>query len=87
MEPRDHWLGHCEGFRVDSPEGRVGLVEGRRRRASIRIASERYAQGMFCVSSPAVEGFAVAAGSRRTRSRIRAATDAAATGPGSYAEM
>lgn len=27
MEPRDYWLGHCEGFRVDSTEGRVGLVE------------------------------------------------------------
>ena len=24
---RDYWLGHCEGFRVDGPEGRVGVVE------------------------------------------------------------
>ncbi len=24
---RYYWLGHCEGFRVDSPEGRFGLVE------------------------------------------------------------
>jgi hypothetical protein len=23
----EYWLGHCEGFRVDSPEGRVGVVE------------------------------------------------------------
>lgn len=23
----EYWLGHCEGFRVDSPEGRVGIVE------------------------------------------------------------
>ena len=23
----DYWLGHCEGFRVDGPEGRVGVVE------------------------------------------------------------
>lgn len=23
----DYWLGHCEGFRVDSPDGRVGIVE------------------------------------------------------------
>jgi hypothetical protein len=23
----DYWLGHCEGFRVDSPEGRLGIVE------------------------------------------------------------
>jgi hypothetical protein len=24
---RDYWLGHCEGFRVVGPAGRVGLVE------------------------------------------------------------
>jgi len=24
---RFYWLGRCEGFRVDSPEGRFGLVE------------------------------------------------------------
>jgi len=24
---RFYWLGQCEGFRVDSPEGRYGLVE------------------------------------------------------------
>jgi len=23
----DYWLGHCEGFRVDAPDGRVGIVE------------------------------------------------------------
>lgn len=23
----DHWLARCEGFRVDSPDGRIGLVE------------------------------------------------------------
>jgi hypothetical protein len=23
----DYWLGHCEGFRVDGPDGRVGVVE------------------------------------------------------------
>ena len=23
----DYWLGHCEGFFVDSREGRVGIVE------------------------------------------------------------
>jgi hypothetical protein len=23
----DYWLGHCEGFRVQSPEGEVGVVE------------------------------------------------------------
>jgi hypothetical protein len=23
----DYWLGHCEGFRVDSPGGFVGIVE------------------------------------------------------------
>ena len=23
----DYWLAHCEGFRVDGPEGRVGIVE------------------------------------------------------------
>lgn len=24
---RDYWLAHCEGFRVESPAGRLGLVE------------------------------------------------------------
>jgi hypothetical protein len=24
---RDYWLHRCEGFRVDSPTGRVGIVE------------------------------------------------------------
>lgn len=23
----DYWLGHCEGFLVDSPDGRVRIVE------------------------------------------------------------
>lgn len=23
----NYWLGHCEGFRVDSPGGRLGIVE------------------------------------------------------------
>lgn len=23
----DYWLGHCEGYRVFGPEGRVGIVE------------------------------------------------------------
>jgi hypothetical protein len=23
----DYWLGHCHGFRVDGPDGRVGVVE------------------------------------------------------------
>ena len=24
---RDYWLGHCEGYRVDGPGGRIGFVE------------------------------------------------------------
>jgi hypothetical protein len=24
---QDYWLGHCEGFRVDGPDGRLGIVE------------------------------------------------------------
>jgi hypothetical protein len=24
---RDYWLTHCEGFRVDTSEGRLGVVE------------------------------------------------------------
>ena len=24
---REYWLSHCEGYRVESPGGRVGLVE------------------------------------------------------------
>jgi hypothetical protein len=27
LGPRFYWLCRCEGFRVDSPDGRVGLVE------------------------------------------------------------
>jgi hypothetical protein len=27
LDPRHYWLCRCEGFRVDSPEGRFGLVE------------------------------------------------------------
>jgi hypothetical protein len=23
----DYWLGHCQGYRVDSPSGRVGIVD------------------------------------------------------------
>jgi len=23
----EYWLSHCQGFRVDSPDGRVGFVE------------------------------------------------------------
>lgn len=26
-DPRPYWLSRCEGFRVDTPEGRYGLVE------------------------------------------------------------
>lgn len=24
---RDYWLAHCEGYRVDATEGRIGFVE------------------------------------------------------------
>jgi hypothetical protein len=24
---RDYWLTHCEGYRVDSSDGRIGFVE------------------------------------------------------------
>jgi hypothetical protein len=24
---RDYWLGHCEGYRVDASDGRLGFVE------------------------------------------------------------
>lgn len=27
LDPRTYWLGRCEGFRVDTPQGRFGLVE------------------------------------------------------------
>jgi hypothetical protein len=30
---REYWLAHCEGYRVDSPGGRIGLVEEVRRAA------------------------------------------------------
>ena len=23
----EYWLGHCEGFRVDGPEGHIGVVD------------------------------------------------------------
>lgn len=27
LGPLSYWVGRCEGFRVDSPDGRFGLVE------------------------------------------------------------
>jgi hypothetical protein len=27
MDPGDYWLGHCEGFRVESSKSRIGLVD------------------------------------------------------------
>jgi hypothetical protein len=30
---RDYWLGHCEGYRVDASDGRLGFVEEIRPRA------------------------------------------------------
>ncbi len=27
LDSSSYWLGHCEGFGVDSPQGRFGLVE------------------------------------------------------------
>ena len=30
---RDYWLSHCEGFRVDTADGRLGFVEELRRGA------------------------------------------------------
>jgi hypothetical protein len=32
---RDYWLHRCEGFRVESPEGEVGIVTGLRFDSSI----------------------------------------------------
>ena len=32
---RDYWLCRCEGFRVDSPTGRLGLVEAVRFRSRL----------------------------------------------------
>jgi hypothetical protein len=31
----DYWLHRCEGFRVESPDGRVGTVQGVRFKGSI----------------------------------------------------
>lgn len=25
---RDYWISHCEGFRVETPAGKLGVVEG-----------------------------------------------------------
>jgi hypothetical protein len=33
---RDYWLGHCEGYRVDASDGRLGFVEEIRRRGDLR---------------------------------------------------
>ena len=31
----DYWLHRCRGFRIESPDGRIGSVQGLRFRASI----------------------------------------------------
>ena len=42
----EYWLAHCEGYRVDSPEGRIGLVEEVRRGGSERAESLTVLAGM-----------------------------------------
>ncbi|MGZ4408768.1 MAG: hypothetical protein ACXVY6_08265 [Gaiellaceae bacterium] len=38
---RAYWLAHCEGFRVDAAEGRIGFVESIRDGGSAPILSIR----------------------------------------------
>jgi hypothetical protein len=38
---REYWLAHCEGYRVDGDEGRVGFVEAVRDEAGRRMLAVR----------------------------------------------
>lgn len=42
-----YWLAHCEGYRVDSPGGRIGLVEEVHRDESERAESLAVLAGMY----------------------------------------
>ncbi len=41
----DYWLGRCEGFRVDAPSGRLGLVEAVRFGARLDRPDELLVRG------------------------------------------
>jgi hypothetical protein len=44
----EYWLAHCEGYRVDSAGGRVGIVEDvRRAQGAERAESLALLAGMF----------------------------------------
>jgi hypothetical protein len=44
----EYWLAHCEGYRVDSPGGRVGIVEDVHRAEGVeRAESLAVLAGMF----------------------------------------
>jgi hypothetical protein len=44
-EAESYWLGHCEGFRVDAPGGRLGLVEAVLHRRDDRRADALVVRG------------------------------------------
>ena len=53
---RTYWLGHCEGFRVDTANGRLGLVEevvGDDGAATLRVRAGRLGRRVLLV--PAAE--------------------------------
>ena len=58
---RDYWLAHCEGYRVDGSEGRIGFVE------EVRVGAEHPRQTVLVVR----------AGRLGRRLLIVSATDAA----------
>ena len=58
---RDYWLHRCEGFRVDSPRGRLGIVEELRFRSNAERATTLVAGGLqFVITAlTVVAGYAV----------------------------
>jgi hypothetical protein len=58
---RDYWLGHCEGYRVDTVGGRLGFVEeirggeGPGRRATLVIRAGRLGNRLLLVPAAEVD--------------------------------
>ena len=58
---REYWLGHCEGYRVDGPDGRIGFVEEVRENLSdaaapfLAVRAGRLGTRVLVVPADAVE--------------------------------
>lgn len=55
---RDYWLAHCEGYRVDGHEGRIGFVEEvrvERDRVILAVSAGRLGRRLLLMPSEAVD--------------------------------